>query len=244
MLNKRQLHFEVEVNGINIVYAYIRKNGCSSWKRFFAGVSPYKEEAKGYDNLIGFMGKYHKIRKKEKIDRNSNNIVVLREPLERFYSGFINQFLMRVDRPSSLHGSVNDFFEKSFSEVTLEDFVFSYLQQKNDEIDAHFWSQSSHMAEVEYHHKWLIQNLFSEASGLFGEDVAKEYFLKRANSTNEISRNDYFSSKASVGEMFEVYMKESSLPSMDSLLNESIRDEIYSMYSDDFDLYQRVKDGE
>lgn len=241
MLSKRQQHYKITVGDTEIVYSYIRKNGCSSWKKLFAGLSPHSREAKGYANLISFMSKYHKIRKVKELYGSKNNIVIFRDPVERLYSGFINRFVMLLDQQSSLHDSVSSVLQKEVGEVTFEEFLLKYIPGAGDDVDPHFWSQASHLADVEYQHKWLLSDLFQEAGKLFGKEVAESYFLNKQNATGQFSKNDNFSCSTPAGEMFFKFKKDGSLPSFDSLMSPEIKDNALSLYSEDVRLFNEVK---
>ncbi|MBB3229780.1 sulfotransferase family 2 domain-containing protein [Halomonas stenophila] len=243
-MNSRQLHFKITVNGRNVSYLYIRKNACSSWKKFFAGVSPYREHAKEYQNLLGFMGKYHKIKTVAGLKTIQESIIVVREPAERLFSGFVNQYLMRLDRRSLLHESVEQHTGKRAEDVTFHDFLYAYVTDIGDEkVDAHFWSQRSHMADVRYHHVWPISQIHGNAKKVFGEQIADRYFLKKSNSTHQIERQEISTPYSSSRDMFDIYEKTKELPKFECLVDPSASRHIKDLYSDDYALYERAIRG-
>ncbi|SDI96742.1 Sulfotransferase family protein [Vreelandella titanicae] len=242
-LQQRQLHFRLAVKGKLICYLYIRKNACSSWKGVFLGESKYKEEASEYENAINFMGKYHKLRTLEQVRGIEHRIMIVREPVERLYSGYINQFLMRLgkNRQTSMHKEISQAVGKSAEKVTFNDFLTHYLfPRKDQKVDGHFWSQSSHMAEVEYNQVWLLPNLHQHATDFFGKDFADKYFLKKMNSTSQIEKYDLDCSDLPAQKLFESYVDEKRLPSLQSLVNRANRPLIEAYYADDVAIYSNA----
>lgn len=236
--NLKQGHFGLKVNGKDVLYLYIRKNGCSTWKHFFAGYSEHKKNSKKYENLLGFMGEYHKIRRYSDLRKFEDRILVVREPVDRLFSGFINQFLMRFERTYSLHDSVASKIDKPIEKITFREFLYDYILASNDDdVDAHFWSQSSHLAPIEYNHIWKIEDLAIKTKELFGDAISKRYFTRKRNTTSRINRYHEDCSSIPCGELYEKYVKTNTLPSFDSLIDSEFSELISSRYADDVKLY-------
>jgi len=241
-LQSRQLHFRLVISRKRVCYLYIRKNACSTWKHVFAGESKHRANAKNYDNLIKFMGKYHKLIAVEQVNAIENRIIVIRDPIDRLYSGFINQFLMRMgsDRQTAMHKEVCDSVGKPIEELSFHDFLNSYLLVKNDEeIDGHFWSQTSHMADVEYNHIWLLRDLYESSKSLFGKKLADKYFLRKVNSSSRIAKYDTRSLHTPVGELYQRFVSENSVPSLSGLFDKESLLLLTDYYKGDVDLYEK-----
>lgn len=235
VLSKRKLHFHLKTKDYEIAYCYIRKNGCSSWKRFFAAQSPRRSEAASYPNLIGFMGKYHKIKTTAALSQIQDRIVILRDPIDRFFSAFVNQFAMRLNRRSCLHDLVRAKLNRPLEAISLSDFVYEYLLQSSpSELDGHFWSQTSHLSSVEYKHMWMLGDMFDQATHFFGSDIANSFFLKPRNSTSHFKRTDDFSHLTPCKDFYHTYAENHILPSQSSLLEDSILEALKYFYSDDY----------
>lgn len=234
----RKAHFSFSIDGKEYSYCYIRKNACSTWKKFFAGVSPHKVESKKYANLINFMGDYHKIKSRRKLREIKESIVVTRDPVDRCFSGFVNQFMMRLDRQAGLHKSVENVLGKKVSDVSFVDFFYDYIMKAgDDELDAHFWSQVSHLDNIEYKHKIAIQYLEPYANTLFGGDLSERYFARRSNDTSRFLKSEEFDCNSSSGEMFELYRKEKTIPSAKGFFGDRLISDIYEAYEDDYAFY-------
>lgn len=236
---KRQLHFAIEIGGIPLVYLYIRKNACSAWKKLFVGESQHKAFAKSYKNPINFMGKFHKVKRIDKIARTKNRIVVLRNPLDRFVSGYINQYVMRLNRTSDLHKKVQDYTGLNYYDISFKDFVEKYLLKATDEyLDAHFWSQKSHMCPIKYNHVWPIENLHTNSKELLGEKIADRYFLMKVNSTSYIPNWETEAHEVTAKKLFKQYENKHMLPSKNSFLTAGLREAIEQYYHEDVALYK------
>ena len=92
-------HFIIDVMG-GVGYTYIRKNACSVFKKMILQTSDSGDmDPNRFQNPSKFMGAYHRVSIK-RMARLEQRIVVLRNPVERIISGYINQFLMHLRTPS------------------------------------------------------------------------------------------------------------------------------------------------
>ncbi|MBW5798988.1 sulfotransferase family 2 domain-containing protein [Halomonas elongata] len=234
----RKAHFSFNIDGKDYSYCYIRKNACSTWKKFFAGVSPYASESKKYGNLINFMGDYHKVRSKKKLINISESIVVTRDPVDRCFSGFVNQFVMRLDRQAGLHKSVEKVLGKKACDVSFLDFFYGYIvKADSNDLDAHFWSQVSHLEDIEYKHKIALQYLGSYTEFLFGSDLSSRYFSRRSNDTSKLLKNKEFDCRSLSGDIFMRYKNEKTIPGSKGFLSEELVSDIYKVYEEDYVFY-------
>jgi hypothetical protein len=188
------------------------------------------------------MGKYHKIKNIDRIKKIKNRVVVLRNPIDRVVSGFVNQYIMRMDRISDLHKKVQEFTGIDYWKLSFKDFIELYLLKAPDKyLDAHFWKQTSHMAPVNYTHVWLLENLYKDSASLFGVEIATNYFLRKVNSTHNIPRYEKEAYDLSAKKLFNKFLKKGILPSKDALIFSELREQIEFYYQKDIKLYEMHK---
>ncbi|OWV29263.1 sulfotransferase family 2 domain-containing protein [Halomonas campaniensis] len=235
-LGNDKLHLQLEIGEVQFSYVYIRKNACSSWKKLFVNESLYREKAKEFNNPINFMSKYHKVKNTNELELLENRIVILRDPIERLYSGFINQFISRLNknRYGVMHEEVGSFLEKPVEEVTFDEFIKQYILKSGEEVNVHFVHQVSHLANVEYNKKWMLNDLYNESESFFGKSIADKYFKKKLNSTQKIEKikGDYKFVPA--GKIYELYSERGAVPSLDSLIDNDIFDILREYYEKDY----------
>ncbi|WP_311945494.1 sulfotransferase family 2 domain-containing protein [Halomonas piscis] len=243
MLEKHQAHFRFSVGVEGYVYCYIRKNACSSWKRFISKESPESAELANFDTPMQFLGKHHKIFNVEKINSVSNRVAVLRDPVGRVVSGFLNQYVRNMDKPGLLHKLVSKKTGQGIESVSFYDFVSFYLCETQDlDLEVHFIPQACHLNEyVEYNKVWRVDRLYQEAEKEFGKLLADRYFKSKVNNT------DYDSfglnvSNVSSGEIFSVYKESGKFPDKKDILNDEIVDLISSRYSGDIDIMRSLRE--
>mgnify|MGYP003384935503 CR=1 FL=1 len=236
--NPRSKHFTIDINGKKICYLYIRKNACSAWKELFKGESKHQYDKEKYPNPVSFMGEFHKS------DLESNfkyKIMIVREPLGRVVSGYLNQFVLRLERENNLHQSVSEQLGCAPENVTFKDFVHIYLRDvKLSYVDAHFWTQQSHMANVQYE-KILLKNLHKSMADIIGKELSDKYFSKKLNSTSNFKKYEVSSDDVDAIELFHKFKKGEGLPTVESFLSPSIKAHLLSQYSKDIELYESVK---
>lgn len=232
----------LDINGERYSYVYIRKNACSSWKNLFIGESTFKDKSKNYSNPINFMATHHKINDTQELMSIKNRIVILRDPLGRLYSGFINQFIMRLnkERQGVVHHEISSHLMKDAESITFQEFVDNYILDEDCEVNAHFQHQSSHLADVEYNQKWLLESLYDKARETFGFEIADKYFKKKKNSTQRIEKLDGNYRKVKASEIFEIYQKTKKLPSFNSLLDEMDIKKLSEYYKKDYELIGKL----
>lgn len=181
-------HFQININGTNVSYLYIRKNACSAWKRVFANESKHKYSESEYGSVMRFMGTHHSV-SVGKARKANQRIVVLREPLGRIVSAYINQFVNRIYDATDFHMQVSQHLGKPVDSVTFKDFVNDYLiDLPAAEVNNHFWSQKSHLGDISYNKIILLQNLYRDTRKLFGKTFADKYFKQKVNATSNVKK--------------------------------------------------------
>lgn len=232
-------HFKIDVEE-GVGYTYIRKNACSAFKRLIVATSSATtgEPARGAD-MMPFMGKHHKISPSE-LGKLPTRIVVLRAPIQRVVSAYVNQFVMRLRKRSrDMHGAIGAALGKQPGQVTFEDFVFGYLPLGANRINNHFIPQTLHLAPIKYTHVLNQRHLFDDVRQIFGAEIADAFFAERINSTAELSdREDPHASKRTALEIFEELRHSGRLPSKASFLAPHISDALGTLYRQDVLLWQ------
>lgn len=224
-------------------YTYIRKNACSVFKKIIVETSEFAEKDPDLrKNPMAFMGKYHKVTPGN-FSRLKLRIVVLRNPVERIVSGYISQFLMRLERPTpEMHGSIETLTSVPSSMMTFEIFVQNYLSHGPKKINAHFAHQYLHMAPVEYTDVLSFENLFSDAEYIFGKEVASKYFSRPINATYKFTNmKDPKASQRTAKYLMEHFQETRSLPEKSCFLTPKITNALNEIYHFDLDLYKKYE---
>lgn len=234
------LHFRIDTMG-GVGYTYIRKNACSAFKRMILETSNAADkDPDRFDHPSKFMGRYHKLTPAQ-MAKQGMRIVVLRDPIERIISGYVNLFLMRLDRPMlTVHRAIEEFTSKPASAVNFEMFIRDYLAQGN--VDEHYAPQEKHLAPLHYSHVLDTDNLYSDTVSIFGERLAKRYFARPRNSTAHLSQDhDPDAYRRTVGELFNAYKETGKLPTKEGFLTDQIREELEEIYKDDVEIWNRYQ---
>lgn len=242
MRNSGRQHFGMKVEGLYFVYVYIRKNACSSWKHFFINESTAKKTDADRENPLRFMERHHRVRSVQSIRAAPNRIVVLREPVERVVSGFLNQYVMRLKRGSGVHDDVTSRTQVACHDVTFRQFLDQYLLDScPNELNPHFYTQASHLADVDYNRVWLMDKLEDEVRGVFGSRIAETYFARRTNATSHIPKYEHPAMDVTAGALYLEWKRSGVLPSKKALAPKELAGKIRSYYEEDVRLYKKAR---
>ena len=186
-------HYEVRIGGKRLLYTYIRKNACSSFKRII-NRKPHPKyfvknmlgrEEHGRNHISGNMKYYLRQNDADlKIDKYDETVFVYRDPVERFISVFTNKFIDNFDKPTAADIRAN--FEKLSNmpagDATFIDFI-KYSENDFSLLDCHLWPQKSHLWEIDYSLPISIERLQDEMSECIGRELAQKWFGKRVNAS-------------------------------------------------------------
>jgi hypothetical protein len=230
-------HFIIKINGVEYVYVYIRKNACSAWKKVFFAESEHQSEVNKSLGPLEFMNRFHRASTIDKVLAVEKRIVILRDPIVRVHSAFINQIVMRMDRQYSLHESIEEFIGKPIGRLTFADFVNNYLVKIDiDEIDGHFQPQSCTLLDIEYSHVWDLSNLYRNSIELFGAKFADRHFAKKVNSTARLMKSSESAWNAKIREISKVFINKNMVPDISSLITPEIAERLRIFYKQDYQL--------
>jgi len=230
-------HFIIKINGVEYVYVYIRKNACSAWKKVFFSESEHQSEVNKSLGPLEFMNKFHRASTIDKVMAVENRIVILRDPVIRVYSAFINQIVMRMNRQYALHKAVQTACGKPIGKITFDEFVDEYLLKTDaSKLDGHFRPQNLSLLPIEYKNTWDLSKLHQEVETLVGKDFADRYFLTKVNSTEKMKKIPLEANGLTVRKMFNIWNNREVFPDFESLISIDCRKKLSLMYEDDIKL--------
>jgi len=161
------LHLGFSINGKQIGYAYIRKNGCSAFKKLL-GFHPSTDVSK-ISELYPFVSK----RKYDAI------IFVWRDPIERLISLYKSKILEN-------RGATDIINRYQLSMGTYPSSFEEFVKFAVRWVDPHCIPQYTHLKRLRYTHAIPLQHLHQAMSHLIG----KEHSGAFANPTNASSTID------------------------------------------------------
>lgn len=228
-------HFTLQVSGQRIAYAYIRKNACSAFKRLFVAESPHSN---GKTDALLLMGTHH-IAGPAKVAAADVRVCVLRDPIDRVLSVWRNKWIQDSGN-ADIFRSYTSLVGGGPRKATFAQFVEKYLSQPHDSLDAHVWTQSSHLMPVRYDVAVDIGDLHSTMTDLLGADIADQHFARRRNVSSGFVESDELASDVPAIELTERFTKEGLMPSRAALLTPSLDEQLSRLYADDLVLQKQV----
>lgn len=233
-------HFVINIGGIDYIYVYIRKNACSAWKKVFLAESSHNGAGENNLRPIEFMNKFHRVSSLDAVTAVKRKIVILRDPVIRVYSAFINQIVMRMDRQYSLHRSIEQVAGKPIGRLNFSEFVNLYLTKVDPaEIDGHFQPQNSALLDIEYSDVWDLSTLHQKSAELFGVPFADRYFAKKVNSTERLIKSDEGAWDLKIREIAKKYVHENIVPDIEALISPDTAEKLCLYYQRDYELLKK-----
>ena len=229
-------HYRMTTNQFDISYCYIRKNACSSFKNFFRELTD-ETIRKDYSSSLALMDSVYRVNKASAADATSR-IVVLRDPVERFFSAIKNKLIQQkghTDLFLDFHKNTG----RDLNSVSISDFLNLYiLQHKLKTLDPHFHTQISHMHGIEYNCVIKIDQLFEHMKKIVPANLADRYFKSPSNSTALQGHNQYKwwinSQSSSVLELHNEYCRTKIMPSISEILSYDEILKIQELYKEDY----------
>jgi hypothetical protein len=239
-------HFGITVGGVSIAYCYIRKNACSAWKRLLVGESPAPFRTGEWKNEFAFMAAHHGLRTTAEIDRCDRRIVVVRDPVDRFVSGFISLFVTRTPPPTRrLRALSGELFGRDIFDVSFDMLLERQLPGPDTarrRLDKHFWPQVWHLAPTAYTDVIDIGCLGAEMNRLIGEKLGTQYFDKAVNATSAVrSYDDSEASSTPARALIDRFQSTGLLPSKASFTHGGRADRIRDAYEEDASLFEACR---
>jgi hypothetical protein len=166
-LQRGDYHFTLPIGGKRIGYAYIRKNGCTAFKRA-VGI--------GSGAPIGELVVQFKWRPWL---RHDATIFVWRDPVERLVSLYRNKFLDHQD-----NGAILQAYRAAMAEDHPSDFE-RFVEFAIMGADPHCLPQRKHLKPIRYTHAIELPRLYEEMVTIVGTKSA-EPFRSRVNASSKI----------------------------------------------------------
>jgi len=183
-------HYRIRVGGKTFLYTYIRKNGCTAFKRLIAGQSPgvsLLNRLRGIDpDQLRFI-KRHKVSTGDVNPADFDDILfVYRDPLERLVSLYLNKFVERAGAEDIL-ARYRDASGCDPDAASFEDFM-AYLDRDFTALDPHCFPQVSHLGDFPYSRAIPLKALHAAVVPLFGTALADRYFRHPVNAVSAHGR--------------------------------------------------------
>jgi hypothetical protein len=182
-------HFEIKVPGKTIIYTYIRKNACSSFK-YLIGRDPSPDvlarQAAG--EKLAFSAKYAGNLRAFMVKPQTYNfaqadavIFVWRDPFARAVSVFMNKLVDGIGATQARDGYVR-LMDKAPETASFRNYL-DYLDNDFAELDVHCHPQHASLMARRYTHAINMHNLHPEMTALIGAPLADKFFARRINAS-------------------------------------------------------------
>jgi len=237
--NRLEGHYVFDLDDGPIGYCYIRKNACSVFKRLIAGTSPHRPQGR---ITLQFLNRCHRL-DYDQVPACRHVVFVIRDPLERIVSGYLNQVVMRLHQPYPvLAESIQAVTGRSRGELSFKDFIDRYLETRDfSRINVHYLPQVAHLAPLRY---TVLEDktLASDAAQVFGPAIAAEYFARPINASSAIAvRHEPEAWSLPAAELRRRLDETASMPRKADLLTPETIAQLGAIYRDDVALFARYR---
>lgn len=237
-------HFGLTIGGVSFAYCYIRKNACSAWKRLLINESPVPFRRADWKSEIEFMRVHRGLRTIEEIDRCDHRVVVLRDPVDRFVSGFVSLLVTQTPPATRrLKRASEKTFGRDVLDLSFDQFLEIQLPRRGSRrrggLDRHFWPQVWHLAPTRYTDVLDIDRLGLDMKRLIGEELGARYFDRAVNATSSArSIDDPEAPSRPAKDLAERFRGTGQLPGKASFIGGGRGDEIRAAYDEDSSLFE------
>lgn len=176
--------------GKRIIYTYIRKNACSSFKHYMVQHLPDAPRNPDISVFKPFLQQVP-IGQAPEYDEA---IFVYRDPVSRAISTFIDKFTHSRTGSADIYRSYHKITGKDPEQASFADYV-DYLHAGFTQTDPHTWPQKSHLFSGSYHHAIPIGRLTGTMQRILGPDSAHLFpvVTNKSTRTNGQRRDDEMS---------------------------------------------------
>lgn len=249
------LHQVMMLDHHRLMYLPIAKNACTSLKRLMAGLSGLTLRPKEdiHERLDGTnTGLMFVNREDADIEHNLAQpgwmrFIVIREPLERLVSAYIEKFVVNRQQPG-VKITCDPVLMRTFKAgwlreedyergITFRQFVTDILAQSPDRLDPHWRPQAQYLKHFPPTHVYRMHEMEKLARDL-SEHTGQHVNIPRAN----VSRNSVASKVYAAGaaDMLPHELPSPSKLSVHSFINGDLRTRIEAYFTADIALYSQA----
>jgi hypothetical protein len=235
-----KLNYHLFFPEINLSYLSIPKN--ASVFVHLNIVKQIKNKERYYKNLenLHFYVRKDFAIKSQSVIKNTETLVIFRDPAERIVSAFCDKYI----RKSSLL-SAPAFFNKSehknIGHITFENFCEKIFNSKPELLDEHWAPQHNFLFESQKYNfvdfNKINNNKYLQ-NVLKYEKEDKEFI--GANQTNYLHRYQDYAGDVSLKYLKNIYSKYGTVPENGCFLSEKNKKEIYEYYKKDIEIYRGI----
>ncbi|MCP4381016.1 MAG: sulfotransferase family protein [Hyphomicrobiales bacterium] len=237
-------HFGITIGGTSLAYCYIRKNACSAWKRLFINESPHDFSQFHPPLALAFMKKFHKLRSSDAIQSHDRQVLVVRDPVERYISAFLYLFVARYRNPTPrIEELVTTKFENKFEDITFDIVLDRQLPRVGRKtLNSHFWPQTWHIANTIYSDVIPLNSLHDSMVGLVGKGISDVYFQQKTNSTSaQVGYRDECAANIPISELYNRLRETQQYPTKECFSDSGRQKIISEAYFDDVRLFETCR---
>jgi len=234
-------HFTLQLDSHLLVYAYIRKNACSAFKKLFVGESPYAAQYPEYEPL-GLMGRFHKTRIGDLLNDKVLSVVVLRDPYQRLISLYLNKFVVRSGN-ADIFASYSRLTGRDPEKATFYEFLTEYVDRfPFKKLDCHLIPQIDHLGRFAYNGPVRFESLFDDLKRVLGDRYAEQYFRKKVNATTyaDDAVSAEYGCMTEPAVLIEQYKRTGVVPSYKHFMCDALEHTIRTRYGDDLAIVERL----
>ena len=234
LLKAAPAHFWFEAGGRRYCYSYIRKNACSSFRKFIIETSSEADFGSFSGPQIEFLRKYHLVRTYECLERCDASLFVFRDPYERLISAYLNKFVARRGN-ADLFRDFRTTLGKDPESASFRDFVDLYCIDFARR-DVHVLPQASHLLPIFYDHALPMEDLHSLMADLIGPKSAGRFFASPVNASEHAEDRSAGISLCDVPaeELRAEFLRSTALPPKNCFVDDALKGVVAQRYHADY----------
>ena len=223
-------HLAFRAGGRRFCYVYIRKNGCTGFKRFLGPLAGGSSDGPEIQRLLANLqvSFAHEL-------VGTRRILVLRDPVARACSLFRNKLVQRSGS-ADIERNIQELTGQRAGSLCFRDFVQRYLgaflHADSAAIDPHCAPQAAHLWPIRYDTVLRLDDLSRLAPQLFATAHAERIFAGRANSSGRLDEVAGADARPAA-DLAETHARHGVLPADESLATPDLAGRIRELYRAD-----------
>lgn len=180
--SKADRHFRFRQFEFDFAYSLIRKNASSAFVRFFGQAAGAR--ATGLSRLR-IPRRYWEVEASDAA-KSPNVIVVLRDPMDRLMSLYVNKFIelpSQGKHPGDIAVDAERILGVTFDNIDFKQIILDYATNP-EATDEHLRPQSEHLVSFNYNCVVTIDSVHPLMRSILGDRLAERFFQRKVNSSS------------------------------------------------------------
>ncbi|PJI93182.1 sulfotransferase family protein [Yoonia maricola] len=231
-------HFEFVVDSKKYMYSYVRKNGCSAFKKLIHGISPFADNVEDAHVDLAFLRRHHTFDKSSDLNAFAATIFVYRDPFERLISAYTNKFVQQKGQ-EDIFANYKKKLWRDPNKASFKKFVLSYCRSVENR-DGHIRAQCDHLLPIRYNAVFPLHELYENMKLLIDPELADKYFARATNASHAQPPSEDLCRIPAL-QLHDTFLKTGRVPNKADFYRDDLIAHCRKVYAKDYEMISRIQ---